>query len=421
MNNALPAEQEDARPTRKRSGSKRKSKGRSKEKVRTRSAAPVAAVAAPDVAHNGHHAQPSVTVLFAGGGSGGHISPGLAIAERLAEIDPNSKSIFVCSQRAIDLSMLSDAKAEFVALPATPPSLRPLPAWKFARGFVRSRAIVKRLLRQRKVDHVVALGGFIAAPAVSAAKAGRVPVTLVNLDAPPGRANQWIAKRCTEVISAIALPGFPNFAKQIVGMPIRRRAIAPGKPSVCRTLLGLDADTSTLLITGASQGATSLNAMMIELAKTNPTMFKRWQVVHLTGDGADDAVKQAYKAAGITAKVEPFLNEIGLAWGAADLAISRAGASCVAEAAHNAVPTIFMPYPYHKDMHQKHNAQPLVDLGGAVLATDRIEPAANAKSIGPGLGELMAGLKHRQNMRKALESHPLPDAAATIAQMLIKR
>jgi UDP-N-acetylglucosamine--N-acetylmuramyl-(pentapeptide) pyrophosphoryl-undecaprenol N-acetylglucosamine transferase len=156
-------------------------------------------------------------------------------------------------------------------------------------------------------------------------------------------------------------------------MPIRRRAIATGSPGKCRARLGLDVDRPTLLVTGASQGATSINEFMIALIQCDPKMFADWQVCHLSGQGADESMRAAYKRAKVRAVVQPFLNEMGLAWGAADLAISRAGASSVAEAAHNAVPTVFLPYPYHEDMHQKHNAQPLVDLGGAFIATDFID------------------------------------------------
>lgn len=359
------------------------------------------------------------TVIFAGGGSGGHISPGLAIAERLKEIAPDSKSIFVCSQRAIDAAMLREAGVEFVPIPATPPSIKPLAAMRFLRNFMKSKRLVKRLLRIRKVDRVVLLGGFIAAPVASAAKSLGIPVMLVNLDAPPGKANQWMAKRSDEVISAIALPTMPGFASQIVGMPIRRRALAPADASTCRSRLGLPPDVPTLLITGASQGATSINAFTVALARNDPSLFRGWHVLHLTGHGADEAISSAYAAASISATVLPFLDDMGLAWGAAEMAISRAGASSVAEVAANAVPTLFLPYPYHKDMHQKHNAQPVVDLGGAVMATDHIDAQKNVQHIGPVLRELLHNLHQRDSLRKKLKSQPCPDAAMTIARMLL--
>jgi len=362
-------------------------------------------------------------IIFAGGGSGGHISPGLAIAERLIELAPEMQSIFVCSQRMIDASMLTEAGAEFVAIPATPPSMRPLAASRFLLNFRKSKRMVSALIQERGVTQAIALGGFIAAPTVAAAKAAGVPVMLVNLDAPPGKANLWMAQRCDEVISAIALPMKPGFTREVVGMPIRRRALAPSDRASCRAQLGLDPNTPTLLITGASQGATSINLFMIELAQRDPDMFRGWQIYHLSGGGvgAEEPIRAAYLRAGIRAIVEPFLSEIGLAWGAADLAISRAGASSVAEAAANAVPTLFLPYPYHKDMHQKHNVQPLVDLGGAVVAIDKIDARENLQKIAPLLRDLMRDNDKRAKMRQAMQRHGFPDAAQIIAQMLVER
>ncbi len=358
-------------------------------------------------------------IIFAGGGSGGHISPGLAIAERLAEISPASKSIFICSNRAIDATMLTEAGAIFVPVPATPPAHNPIAAWRFLQNFSRSKKIIRSVIRDRNVDRVVLLGGFVAAPSAVAARSLNIPVMLVNLDAPPGKANRWMAKRSDQVISAIAIPTMPAFASQIVGMPIRRRAIAPADANQCRSRLNLPVNLNTLLITGASQGATSINAFMIALTKSNPQIFNGWHILHLAGHGADNPIRDAYRTANISATVLPFLDHIGLAWGAADLAISRAGASSVAEVAANAVPTLFLPYPYHKDMHQKHNAQPLVDFGGAAMAIDLIEAEKNLQTIGPILRQLMTDTTARQSMRNKHKSNPPPDAAMTIAKMLL--
>jgi UDP-N-acetylglucosamine--N-acetylmuramyl-(pentapeptide) pyrophosphoryl-undecaprenol N-acetylglucosamine transferase len=365
----------------------------------------------------------SPTIIFAGGGSGGHISPGLAIAERVREIAPDAKCIFVCSQRGIDATMLSDANVRFVAVPATPPAAKPAAVLRFLMNFNASKTRVSKLIRAEKVDHVVALGGFVAAPAVAAAKSCKTHVLLVNLDAPPGKANQWMARRCDDVISAIDIPTMPDFARQVVGMPIRRRALATGTPAECRSRLKLDPRRKTLLVTGASQGATSINAFTLEFVRAHFDLFRggsdSWQLLHLTGSSADEPARAAYGKLSVNATVHAFLNDIGLAWGAADLAISRAGASSVAEAAHNAVPTLFLPYPHHKDMHQKHNAQPLVDMDGAVMEIDRIDAAKNLEHVGPVLKDLMENAERRAALRANLRSHPHPDAAMTIARMLV--
>ncbi len=268
---------------------------------------------------------------------------------------------------------------------------------------------------------MVAMGGFVAAPVVSAAKRNRSPVTLINLDDPPGKANRWIARRCDQVLSAIEVAGRPRFAERVVGMPIRSNAVASGTPQSSRVQLGLEPDLPTLLVTGASQGARSINTLMTTMAAAEPELFDGWQVLHLTGAGDEDQARTAWHAAGVIATVHPFLHGMGAAWGAADLAVSRAGASSVAEAWTNAVPTLFLPYPYHKDRHQHRNAAPMVATGGAVVETDRIEAESNVVAAGSTLRALMRDRPRLGSMRAALRARPAPDAARTIAQVLLGR
>lgn len=358
------------------------------------------------------------TILFAGGGSGGHISPGLAIAERVAARAPQARCIFVCSDRPIDRHMLKQAGAFFIPVPARPFSTRPRALWQFLTRYIQTKQIVREIIDTEGVTRVVALGGFVAAPALSATPR-RVPSLLVNLDAPPGKANRIMARRCTKVVSAVALPTMPKFAENVVGMPVRRNALTPGKPEACRQRLSLEPDLPTLLVTGASQGAGSINSLMIELARSHADLFRNWQIYHLAGRGALQPIRDAYQQAGIRAVVCEFLDHMGVAWGAADLAISRAGASSVAEIAVNAVPAIFLPYPHHADMHQLHNAQPLADAGGAVIINDASDPAANARALLPVLSQLLNEPAKRKEMRSKLMAQRGPDAADTIARMLV--
>ncbi len=363
------------------------------------------------------------TFLFAGGGSGGHISPALAIAERIRQLEHAARSLFICSSRRIDSAMLSEAHARFQPTPASPFASRPAGLARFAMNFRRTARTASDLIRGESVDRVVALGGFVSGPVVLGALRSRVPVTLVNLDDPPGRANRWIARVSEQVLSAVEVRHrpflVPRLGERVVGMPIRSSAIAPADPPTCRIGLGLDPHRPTLLVTGASQGAGSINGMLIELLSTSRRIFDSWQVLHLSGQSDHEILRDAYARAAVTAEVKPFHHQMGLAWGAADVAISRAGASSVAEAWANAVPTIFLPYPFHRDRHQHHNAQPMVDAGGAVIQQDERTPAANARRAGSTLAALLKDRQRLQTMRASLRALSRPDAALQIARLLL--
>ena len=360
------------------------------------------------------------TIAFVGGGSGGHLSPGLAIDEALRARSATVRTVFICSDRAVDETMLGAAGAARFPVAARPPSIRPKAAWRFVRAWSTSRSRVTDILRAESATAVVALGGFVAAPAVAAARRLKLPVLLLNLDAPPGRANRWIARQATTTWTAPDLPAHPRFAARTVGVPLRTVARATDDPAACRARLGLDPDRPVLLITGASQGARSINAFIARLIETRASTLDGWSVLHLCGQDADhEALRLGYADAGVTAAVYPFLHTIGDAWGAASLAISRAGANSVAEIHANAVPTVFLPYPYHKDEHQRHNAEPLVQRGGAVMATDHIDPDANVADAGELVCTLLTEPEQRAAMRTIMLDHPPLDAADAVARHLL--
>jgi UDP-N-acetylglucosamine--N-acetylmuramyl-(pentapeptide) pyrophosphoryl-undecaprenol N-acetylglucosamine transferase len=370
-----------------------------------------------DAPHNVRNA-----VILAGGGSGGHISPGLAIAEALRELDPCVRAIFVCSERPIDALMLGEADERFLSLPAQPFSLRPDKLLRFYRTFQASRNVARGMLQREGARCVAALGGFVAAPVMCAARDLKLPRVLINLDDPPGKANRMMALMATTVLSAIEVrsPGTSKFKYQPVGFPVRNRSIAPGDALECRSRLGLDPAKPVLLVTGASQGAASLNQMMIALVHDQPEHFRGWQVLHLCGEGeVKQSLEHAYAEAGIAGAVLPFLHEMGLAWGAAEVALSRAGANSVAEVAVNCVPSVFLPYPYHKDEHQRRNAEPLEKLGGAAIMTDHIDPQQNLGRAGRVLVELLTNEPRRRAMQSALQANRPANASHEIAAILL--
>ena len=362
-------------------------------------------------------------VLIVGGGSGGHISPGLAVAEALASL--RSDCHVICSERAIDSAMLSREGVSFETVPARPFSTRPTGLLRCVRGMHHSSRQVRQLLARSKFDCVLALGGFVAAsvmPGIAAARRKGTttfngPIVLLNLDRVPGKANRRIARQADLVLSTVDTVR-PGFASSITGLPIRSAALAPGDPEHCRRELGLAPGTHVLLVTGASQGASSLNRLMRRLLDAGHAGLANCQVIHLIGDGGDENIAEAYARAGIRAIVLPFLEQMGLAWGAASIAISRAGANSVGEIQANAVPSIFLPYPHHRDQHQAFNARPLIDAGGAYLVEDR-DDSTTAESVGNLVANMFNNPLKRRGMADALAIQARPEAAEAVASVLL--
>lgn len=362
---------------------------------------------------------PQRTILFAGGGTGGHIYPNLAVLERLQAAGAGERAHFLVSRRPLDAQLLNKEGIPCTGLSAAPLRGRPIGLLHFLLGFWQSRKMVRQIIRETNAVAMVATGGFVSGPAVAAARRAGLPVALVNLDAVPGRANRLLARRATKVFTVYPTPQLPR--AQRIGLPLRQSVRLELPAGEARARLGLARETPTLLVTAGSQGATSVNRMMIALLEqpTARAALADWQVVHLTGDHEREAVTAAYEKAGVRARVEPFYYEMGVLWRAATLAVSRAGAGSVAEAWAHRVPTIFFPYPYHKDQHQRLNAKPLVDVTGAIMLPDRVEPQANAEALLEPLLMLMGDPARRQAMRTKLSDAP-PDGAETVATWLLE-
>ncbi|MFN0011557.1 MAG: UDP-N-acetylglucosamine--N-acetylmuramyl-(pentapeptide) pyrophosphoryl-undecaprenol N-acetylglucosamine transferase [Phycisphaerales bacterium] len=370
------------------------------------------------------------TFIFAGGGTGGHLYPGLAIAHELRALTgPATRCLFLCSSRPIDASILSAAGADFHPISAQPFSLSPRALWRFANSWGvairQTRSVIRDERARNPHIRLVALGGFVAAPAVQAAIAERLPITLINLDAVPGKANRWMSSRLRGRANTLAFTTFPVAAPfahwwQTVPPIVRREAAPDCTTQEARARLGLDPSRPTLMVTGASLGARSINDLLPAFIAANPSALAHWQVLHQTGTDDNSALTCAYAAASIPALVTKFVPDMGLWWRAADLAIARAGAGLVAEAWANAVPTLFLPYPYHKDQHQRLNAQALVRIGGARCETDRIAPAANLAVIGPILLNLLNSPAQRAAMSAAIRTLGPANGSAQIAAALLQ-
>lgn len=358
--------------------------------------------------------QPS-TIVFAGGGTGGTVGPGIAIAERMRERRPDLVIRFLVSDRAVDRRLLDPGGWDARSTPARSPAMRPMAAIRFLRAWRATRRLAASCLGESDRPRVVALGGFVAPPVVAAATGLGVPVDLLNLDAVAGRANRWIAARATRCFSSVPTD-LPEVGDPI-GVPLRRAVRAIESPAVARAGLGLDPDRRTLLVTGASQGARSIDRFMLGLLERTPAVLAGWQVVHLAGEEVEQ-LSDAYGVAGVRATVRPFLETMGLAWSAADLAISRGGASSVAEIAASRTPSIVLPYPWHKDRHQARNAAALEATGAVLVLDDPVVGTDAAEALSNALRRILGDERTLASMREAFPPAPA-DAASRLADAIL--
>jgi len=354
------------------------------------------------------------TIVFVGGGTGGHIFPNLALLEALRErlwADGVSfDTRFVVSERPVDRSICEHERIPFLPTPMTglPSGPWRWPEWR--RRWRRSQKTLRPLFAAPTVVGVVATGGFVSGPAVIEARRAGRPVALISLDAVPGRANRALARRATRrfVVYEQARRERAFADATQIGPPIRHGSMGGVAPEAARRELGLEPEGPTLLVIGGSQGARTINEAMTELARNldESSRLRALQVLHLAGREDAERLSRAYDRSGWPARVLPFVERVGLAWSAATLAVSRAGAGGVAEAWANHVPCVFLPYPFHRDEHQRKNAEPLQLAGGAVILKDRKQPGPNAAGLRGALLELLDG-DRLPAMRRALrESYP---------------
>lgn len=369
---------------------------------------------------------PSNAYLFAGGGTGGHIYPAIAIIEHLSATEPSAHCELLVSDRPNDRAILEPLEIPFAPLPARPFGSRPRAILKFIPSWGPSVRQTREAIRRLRQTHdrvvLIAMGGFVAAPAARAGHCENCRVVLVNLDAVPGKANELIARKAHAIYTACDIEGHPSWTR--VPPIVRASTIQRLEASQARARFGLDPDTSTLLITGGSTGAQSLNRFLAAYVEAHPDALRGWQIIHQTGKQIAESelpqLRAAYEAAGVRAWVEHYIDDMGAAYAAADLGISRCGAGTVAECWGAKLPSMFFPYPYHKDQHQLHNAKPLIEIEGAIACRDEIDPQQNLSVYQDVLSDLLTSPDRRTRMREALASLGEPDGAARVAQSLVK-
>ena len=368
--------------------------------------------------------------VFAGGGTGGHLFPAMSVARALRERVPGAEVTFFCTGKQMDRDILGRAGIEAVPQVVLPMPTRPWTVPRFLWRWRQSVTACMKAFRQRRPAAVVGAGGYASGPPVRAASALGVPAFLLNPDAVPGRANRHMARKghVQEVFAQweVTRRHFPaNVTVTVSGCPVRTgfREVRDTDPGPLRQSFGLDPSRPALLVTGASQGARTINEAVIRLAAQ--IAAAGWQVLHLAGQADAPAVTKAAEEARATHpslvyQVLPFTDRMPEAMAACDLVISRAGASTLSELQAAGRPSILLPYPYHRDQHQRHNAMVLVDAGAAMLLDDCRDGAGNAERLGPMLADAMGDAERRTRMGHAARGLDCPDAAGTIAEALAK-
>ncbi len=359
------------------------------------------------------------TVLFAGGGTGGHLMPALAIAEEMVRLDPSVSPFFVGSRRGVEASVLPQRPWRYELLPLEPLWRRRW--WRNARLPVmvaRSLRSVAEILRRERPALVVGTGGYVAGPVVWAAMRRHIPAVIVESNAYPGLATRWLARRARQVHL-----GFPEARALLTvgpgtvvfdsGNPI----IPPPSPLPPKTdakrKLGFPADRPLVFVTGGSQGALAINravagALASGALPAGASLL--WQC------GAASLERFAPLAVPGRVVVSAFIDPVADAYAAADLVVARSGGT-VASLAAWGLPSILIPLPTSAAGHQLSNARAMADAGAAVLLEQAdLSPATLTAAIAGLLSEpaRLAGLATRASGRGR------PDAAACIASEALK-
>jgi UDP-N-acetylglucosamine--N-acetylmuramyl-(pentapeptide) pyrophosphoryl-undecaprenol N-acetylglucosamine transferase len=370
---------------------------------------------------------PGLRVLVAAGGTGGHVFPGLALARTLLEHDPATVVRFAGTARGIETRAVPEAGFPLDLLPILPLSRRLAPetvAAPFAA--VRGAVAARRLVRRHRFDVVCGMGGYVTLPvAVGAWRAG-VPVVLHEQNAVPGIANRLAARVARTVALGVAEAAarFPAGRTVVVGNPVRPELARLDRERLRPEALdafGLDPERRTLLAFGGSQGARRINQALVAATPHWPHP-DRVQVLHACGRRDEAAVRAAWAGAGadergLAVRLVPFVDRMDLAYAAADLAVTRAGAITMAELTAAGVPALMVPLPHATADHQAANARAVAAAGGAVVVDDAdLDGRALAVTAGP----LLADPERLRAMAEAMRGLAHPAAAEELAALVVE-
>jgi UDP-N-acetylglucosamine--N-acetylmuramyl-(pentapeptide) pyrophosphoryl-undecaprenol N-acetylglucosamine transferase len=353
-----------------------------------------------------------VRVLIAGGGTGGHLYPGIALARELQRRDPSTTVTFAGTAQGIEARVVPREKFELDLIHVT--GLKGKSRVERAIGFAVlpiSAIDSWRVIAKRKPDVVVGVGGFASGPVLAVAALFGYPTMLLEQNALPGITNRLLARvvRAAAVNFEAALAYFPRTGF-VAGNPVRPEFF-PAQDEEANDRFTKPRDAARVLVFGGSQGAHAINVAMVEAASRLAATGIRLAITHQTGERDLDLVRTAYERAGLQAGVEAFIFQIDREMKAADVVIARAGATTLAELAASGTPSILVPLPTATDDHQRKNAAVFAKSGAAVVIEER-ELKIELPDV---LATVIADPKGRRRMSDAARSLARPDAAQRIA------
>ena len=350
--------------------------------------------------------------VIACGGTGGHLFPGLAVAEELR--DRGHEVLLAVSEKEID-SVALQGRSEFryEKLPSVgmPSALSPA-ILRFLQRTWESFGYCRQLFRRYRPSVVLGMGGFTSTAPLFAGRIQKLPTLIHESNAIPGRANRLSARFVTRILLGFerCVEGFPGQDCVVTGTPVRRDLGRGIERKEALAKLKFSDERPVLLVMGGSQGAAGVNRLLFKSAY----LFKESgvQIIHLTGERDDQLAAANYQREGLVHFVAPFYHRMEELYSAADLVISRAGAASLSEISHFGLPSILIPYPYASDDHQTVNARIFADAGAAeVWRESEVLPEAFAALV----CNLLIDERRREAMASAARGILRADAAANVA------
>ena len=351
-------------------------------------------------------------IYLAGGGTGGHLFPGLAIADALVRRNNAVSVAFIGSYEGMDKEIIEPSTYPLDMLSVGRGSplqwRRPMNAPKFLLGLWQCW----RLFRKKKPSAVIGLGGFAAAAPGIIAKYMGIPLFLMEPNAFPGRVNRLLAKWAKGIFLNFEVTRSffesESAEKITTGSPVRSEFLFSIKQK------GNEVTKDTIVVLGGSQGAKRLNDLFIEGAKQIVELGAK--IVHVTGAMHYESVKEAYQTIGVEAEIMPFCTDVSALLRGTGLAVARSGSGTLSELAIMGIPAILVPLSTAMDDHQTANAKAYADAGGARIVDERV---IDGDMLGKTVAELWTNVEERKRMSEVMLSLGKPMAAEDIAGYIL--